>query len=100
MKKYLLLLLLPIMGFSQEVKQSDYKHVANITGQIEIDGHFVKDFIILETTLSGVKIYDRDSKKEYTYRKCSKDKCLIIHLESKNNGLIQFPNNNWTITPN
>jgi hypothetical protein len=92
MKKYILLSLLlsAINCFSQELKRSDFYTRHFIYENVEIDGHISKEVFILEANLQGVKIYDKD-KKEYIFRKCKKDKCLIIHLESKiNDGTINF----------
>jgi hypothetical protein len=55
--------------------------------KIEIDGHLVKFPVYFKATLDGIEIYD-DNKIQYQKRKCSQDKCNIIHLEPKNTGFL------------
>jgi len=62
---------------------TSYRTVSPNTGIGEIDWHESKSFLILETKLEGIRIYDRDSKQEYKLRECNKEKCETIHLESK-----------------
>jgi len=76
------------IGLNAQVKTSDFIQKASITGTVEIDGHESKVFLILETTLNGIRIYDKDTSKEYKLRKCSKEKCDIIHLVIKNENTI------------
>lgn len=99
MKKLLFLLLLITGSSYAQVNSSDYYLKTIITGVIEIDGHETKDIFILESCLRGIKIYNRDTKQEYQFRECKKDKCKTIHLEPKNigyNGLIRLtPNNTY-----
>lgn len=87
MKKIIIILLFSA-GLQAQVKTSDYCSKTVITGIVEIDGHESKAFLILETTLKGIRIYDRDTNKEYQLRKCVKDKCNIIHLETKNTAFL------------
>jgi len=85
MKKILFLLLCTVSMYGQTTT-SDFKTSHIIFGNVEIDGHFPKSYFIFEATLEGVKIYDRDTKKEYKLRKCDIDKCKIIHLQEYNLG--------------
>lgn len=72
---------------SKTIEKSNLERIevlVEIPGEIEIDGHVFdnkksKNPIHFRATLEGTKIYD--SKKEYTYRKCGKEKCEITHLE-------------------
>jgi len=91
MKKLIIILLFTI-GLNAQVKTSDFIQKTSITGTVEIDGHESKAFLILETTLEGVRIYDRDTNKEYQLRKCSKEKCYIIHLVIKNENILRLGN--------
>jgi len=81
--KKLILILLFSAGIQAQVTKPDYIQKTSITGTVEIDGHEAKNFLILETTLKGIRIYDRDTNKEYKLRECDKEKCDIIHLVPK-----------------
>jgi hypothetical protein len=48
--------------------------------KIEIDGHIVKDKIWFKAAFDGIEITDEKGNK-YQKRKCSIDKCDILHLE-------------------
>jgi len=89
MKKLIIILLFTI-GLNAQVKTSDFIQKTVIAGTVEIDGHESKAFLILETTLYGIRIYDRDTNKEYQLRKCSKEKCDIIHLAIKNENILRL----------
>lgn len=74
---------------SKTIEKSNLERIevlVEIPGEIEIDGHVFdnkksKNPVKLKATLSGVKIFD--SKKEYIYRKCKKEKCEITHLKEE-----------------
>jgi len=78
MKKILLTALIFCSWSYGQVNNSSYISKAIINGIVEIDGHETKEVFILETTLEGIKIYDRDKKQEYKLRKCTKDNCNLI----------------------
>jgi len=91
MKTIILFLLISISSFGQlkfEEFPKDNQLILikkQLKGLIEIDGHVfdnekVKEPIIFEANLSGIKIYSKD--KNYQKRECSKEKCEILHLEA------------------
>jgi hypothetical protein len=103
--KKLIIILLFSAGMQAQVKSPYFIQKTIITGTVEIDGHETKEKFILETTLSGVKIYSKENDIIYKLRKCDKSKCDIIHLEPKLdytfNGAIKlssWPLNNITPT--
>jgi len=61
--------------------------------KIEIDGHIIKFPVFFKATLDGIEIYDKD-KNQYKKRNCSENDCKIIHLDPKND-LIINSGNNW-----
>ena len=77
------------------------EHKEKIKGEIEINGHIVKEAIWLKASLDGIEIYDKD-KNQYKKRNCGQKDCKIIHLEPINNfiisGSIQYLNQNYKIT--
>jgi len=91
MKKLIIILLFTI-GLNAQVTNPDFIQKTSITGTVEIDGHESKAFLILETTLKGIRIYNRDTNKEYQLRKCNKEKCDIIHLVIKNENILRLGN--------
>lgn len=77
MKKVILFLLL--LSF----KTNAQEHIEKLKGDIEIDGHIVKEYVWFKASLDGIEIYD-NNKNQYKKRKCVKNDCKIIHLELKN----------------
>ena len=98
MKKYILILLLTVAGYSYgQVKSSDFYTKQVINCDVEIDGHIVKGVFTYTASLFEINFYD-ENKKEYQIKKCKKDDCKIIHLELKNN--LMFNSGNIIFTPN
>lgn len=112
MKTFFILLLFPILLFSQEKineKQAIEKSHINfnreylffvISGAIEIDGHtFINDTsktpIIFKATIDGISIVDTSKNIEYQHRKCDEPNCPILHLEIKQQPTLILPRNNW-----
>ena len=77
MKKVILFLLL--LSF----KTNAQEHIEKLKGDIEIDGHIVKEDVFFKANLDGIEIYD-EKRNKYKKRKCVKNDCKIIHLELKN----------------
>jgi hypothetical protein len=68
-----------------------------LKGVIEINGHSFENKdsdcpIILTATLQNIKIHNKCDKKEYTFRQCGKEDCMIIHLLEKQNFTIPITN--------
>jgi len=82
MKKLIIILLFTI-GLNAQVKTPGFIQKTSITGIVEIEGHESKAFLIFEANLKGIRIYDRDTNKEYQLRECDKEKCGVIHLVPK-----------------
>jgi len=82
MKKLIIILIFTI-GLNAQTTTIDFKYNHIIHGNVEIDGHYDNDFFVLEATLEGVRIYKRDTKQDYKFRKCDKEKCDVIHLMPK-----------------
>ena len=81
------------------MQAQEYKE--KIKGEIEINGHIVKNDVWFKASLDGIEIYDKD-KNQYKKRSCNEKDCKIIHLESKNNfivsGSLQYNYPNIKIT--
>lgn len=104
--KNIIIILLFTVGINAQVKTCGFIQKTSIIGPVEIDGHESKAFLIFEANLKGIRIYDRDTNKEYQLRSCDKEKCDIIHLVPKSdyilNGSIRlnpYIINNTTSTP-
>jgi hypothetical protein len=83
MKKLIIILLFSV-GLQAQNKIDEIIFTQPIKGLIEIDGHIfkgdtVKNKVRYELTPSCFTILD--NKNKYQIRKCSKEKCNIIHLE-------------------
>ena len=103
MKNLLLLLIIAISinCYSQkrtygikECKKEDKINLINtqillkISGLIEIDGHtFLNDTcadpVMFKADINGISIHRLKTRVKYTYNKCNKSGCDIIHLEEK-----------------
>lgn len=93
MKKLLIItgLLFVSLSYGQEHKEL-------LKNKIEIDGHIVKEKIWFKANLDGIEIVDEKGNK-YQRRKCSVEKCDVLHLENKNSGMEILPAFNWYGSP-
>lgn len=82
MKKLILFLLFSI-GLQAQVNNPGFFTVQVIKCKVEIDGHISDKRFFFKATLENIEIYD-ENKNYYQLRKCSKEKCDIIHLDPKN----------------